>query len=196
MKFSHFIAAACVLASATPAAAGGIKDNSFETPALASGAQQIFNVGDKIGPWKVVGEGDVQLIGPDSTVDGLSLQAKNGLQFVNLAGDQRLQSGIEQTFKTVPGTQYILWFRIGAIVDRDQGFLKSSTVDLDIDGQPRGNFTVFTSGSDSSKITWGRVGAVFTAENDTTTIDFFNGDGPIGGFCALDGLSLKVNNAP
>src|SRR5215475_11163294 len=95
MKFSHFIAAACVLASAAPAAAGGIKDNSFETPSLASGAQQTFNVGDKIGPWKVVGEGDVTLVGPDSTIDGLSLQAKNGLQFVNLAGTQRLQSGIE-----------------------------------------------------------------------------------------------------
>ena len=195
MKFSHFIVVACVLASSTPAVAGGIKDNSFEAPALASGAQQTFNVGDKIGQWTVVGQGDVTLIGPDNTIDGLSLQAKKGLQFVNLAGDQRLKSGIEQRFKTVPGTQYILWFRIGAIVDRSQGFRQTSTVDLMIDGQPVGNFSVFAS-ADSSKITWGKVGAVFTAANDTTTVDFFNGDGPTGGFSALDGLSLKIDTGP
>lgn len=195
MKFSHFFLTAGVLAFAAPAFAADLKDGSFEKPQIAAGTQQLFNVGDRIGPWKVVGEGDVALIGADNTLDGLSLQAKNGLQFVNLAGDQRLQSGLEQTFKTVPGTQYLLWFRIGAIVDRDQGFLRESTVVMTIDGEPKGIFTV-TADTDGTKVTWGRVGVVFTAANDTTTIDFFNGDGPIGGFCALDGLSLKVDNTP
>ncbi|HUJ46619.1 MAG TPA: DUF642 domain-containing protein [Rhizomicrobium sp.] len=195
MKFSHFIAAACFLAAATPALADRIKDNSFETPALASGAQQTFNIGDMIGPWTVVGQGDVTLIGPDNTIDGLSLQAKNGAQFVNLAGDQRLKSGIEQTFRTVPGTQYILWFRVGAIVDRNQGFRQTSTVDLFVDGEARGNFSVFAN-ADSSKVTWAKVGAVFTAESNKTTVDFFNGDGPAGGFCGLDALTMAVDQEP
>lgn len=197
MKYSHIGFLACLLASAAPAAlASSLRDDSFEKPLVASGTEQFVNAGDKIGPWKVIGQGNIGLIGADYTVGGLSLQAKNGVQFVNLAGNQHLQAGIEQTFKTQPGTSYFLWFRIGTIQNAENGFHPHSTVDVTIDGVPQGIFKVFNHDAGQTKVTWGRVGFLFTATNAETTIDLINGDAANDGFCGLDGLSLKARAEP
>jgi hypothetical protein len=199
MKLSHLGLATSVLISMTaPAAALTFPDGSFEDPQIGAGTQQMVNVGDSIGPWKVVGQGDVALIGADFSVGDLSLQAKNGVQFVNLAGDQHVQAGVEQTFQTVPGKQYLLWFRIGTAFSRAQGFGPNSTVVVTLDGASKGIFTVMghPSGHDQTHVTWARAGIVFTAANTQTTIDFMNGDSPGDGFCGLDGLSLRRFHGP
>ncbi len=199
MKSSYFGLAASVLISMTaPAVASKLPDGSFEDPQIDAGTQQMVNAGDSIGPWKVVGQGDVALIGAGYSIGDLSLQAKNGAQFVNLAGDQQLQAGVEQTFKTTPGKQYLLWFRIGTAFSREQGFGPNSTVIVTVDGAPNGIFTIMghPSGHDQTQVIWGRAGIVFTAANKETTIDFMNGDAPGDGFCGLDGLSLRRFHQP
>jgi len=196
MKTSCLGIAAIVLVCATAPAAAQLKDGSFEKPQLASGTEQIVNAGDKIGAWTVVGTGNVALIGPDFSIGDLKLQAKKGLQFVNLAGSQNTQSGIEQTFKTVPGTQYLVWFRLGTALSHDAGFGPDSTVNVMVDGEARGSITVFghAMGQDQTHVTWRKVGIGFTAANTTTTVDFLDGDGPFDGFCGIDGFSLQVQN--
>jgi len=198
MNFSRLGLAATALICASAPAAAQLKNGSFEKPKLASGTEQIVNAGDKIGPWTVVGTGNVALIGPDFSIGDLSLQAKKGLQFVNLGGSQNTKSGIEQTFKTVPGTQYLLWFRIGTALSHDAGFGPDSTVDVKVDGESRGSITVFghAMGQDQTRVTWRKVGIGFTAVNATTTVDFLDGDGPFDGFCGVDGFSLTIQNGP
>ena len=199
MKLSHLaLATGAAICMALPAAAAKLPDGSFEDPQIDAGTVQTVNVGGAIGPWTVIGQGDVVLIGANYSIGDLSLQAKNGAQFVNLAGDQHLQAGIEQTFKTVPGKQYILWFRIGTVFSRELGFGPNSTVTPTVDGVPQGIFTVMghPNGKDQTEIVWGRAGFVFTATNAQTTIAFMNGDVPGDGFCGLDGLHLRSFGEP
>ncbi len=194
MKSSYFGLAASVLISVTaPAVASKLPDGSFEDPQIGAGTQQMIDAGGSIGPWKVVGQGDVALIGAGYSIGGVSLQAKNGVQLVNLAGDQHVQAGVEQTFKTVPGKQYLLWFRIGTVFSHELGFGPNSTVIVTVDGASKGIFTVMghPNGHDQTQVIWGRAGIVFTAANAQTTIDFMNGDAASDGFCGLDGLSLR-----
>jgi hypothetical protein len=200
MKLSHlgFAASALIAMTMPVAAAVNLPDGSFEDPQIDSGTAQAVDAGGSIGPWKVIGQGDVVLIGAGYSIGDLSLQAKNGVQFVNLAGDQHLQAGVEQTFKTVPGKQYILWFRIGTAFSRELGFGPDSSVNVTVDGAEKGIFTVLghPNGQDQTQVIWGRAGIVFTAANKETTIDFMNNDAPGDGFCGLDGLHLRVFRGP
>lgn len=197
MRYSHIASTAGFLVfTASSAFAVGLKDGSFEKPAVPSGTQQMFDVGGKIGPWKVIGVGDVAVIGPDYTVDGLSLQAKNGLQLVNLAGDQHSQPGLEQTFKTAAGTHYMLWFNVGTIYDQSRGFGHNSTVVVKINGDAKGSYTTLTHGGAKTKITWGKFGVGFSATGTKTTIDITNGDEANDGFCGLDGVSVQLDTTP
>jgi Cu/Ag efflux protein CusF len=196
MKISHIGLTAWLLALVSPAAfAGGLKDGSFEKPSVPSGTQMTVNVGGKVGPWKVIGVGDVKVIGADYTIDGLSLQPKNGLQLVNLAGDQHSQPGLEQTFKTVPGTAYMIWFSVGTIYNQEHGFGHNSTVVVKVNGDTKGSFTTIAHGA-RAKVTWGKFGVSFTATGKTSTVDLTNGDEANDGFCGLDGVSLQVDTAP
>jgi hypothetical protein len=196
MKFSHIGIAAFALAlSGSTTFAAGLRDGSFEKPHEPSNTQQIIGAGGKVGPWTVIGVGNVAVIGPDYIVDGLSLQAKNGLQLLNLAGDQHSQPGIEQTFKTVAGTHYMLWFNVGSIYDVDHGFGRRSTVVVKINGDSTGSYTTVSQGS-KNEVTWGKFGVGFTATGTKTTIDISNGDEANDGFCGLDGVSVRLDTTP
>ncbi len=197
MKLAYLSVSACLLASvATTALASKLQDGSFEAPSVPLGTEQTFNAGDSMGPWKVIGEGDVALIGADFTLDGLPLQAKTGDQFVNLAGGRNSHSGIEQTFKTQPGKSYFLWFRLGTIYDPSQSFGHNSTVVVTLDGKPQGIFKVMSTTKTPTDVTWGRAGIFFTATGKQTTVDFTDGDHPNDAFCGLDGVSLRAVRTP
>ncbi len=197
VKFAYLCVTTCILASASSAAfASKIQDASFEAPVVPLGTEQVFNPGDSIGPWKVVGAGNVALVGADVSLDGLSLQAKTGDQFIDLAGGRNTHSGIEQTFKTQPGKSYFLWFRIGTLFDPARGFGHNSTVAVTLDGVPQGLFKVMSKEKTPTEVTWGRAGIFFTATDKTTTVGFTDADHPNDAFCGLDGVSLRAVRTP
>ncbi|MBV9992223.1 MAG: DUF642 domain-containing protein [Alphaproteobacteria bacterium] len=197
MRFAYLGISACILASPTSGAfASKIQDASFEAPVVPPGSEQTFNPGDGIGPWTVVGTGSVALVGADFSLDDLSLQAKTGDQFIDLAGGRNTHSGIEQTFKTQAGKSYFLWFRVGTLYDPARGFGHNSTVTVTLDGVPQGFFKVMSTDKTPTEITWGRAGIFFTATGKQTTVDFKDADHPNDAFCGLDGVSLRAVRAP
>lgn len=197
MRFAYLGISACILASASSGAfASKLQDASFEAPVVPQGTEQSFSSGDGIGPWTVVGTGDVALVGADVSLDGLSLQAKTGDQFIDLAGGHNTHSGVAQTFKTQPGRSYFLWFRVGTLFDPARGFGHNSTVAVTLDGAPQGLFKVMSTDKAPTEVTWGRAGIFFTATGKETTVGFTDADHPNDAFCGLDGVSLRAVRTP
>lgn len=184
---------AAALCVSGPALAAGVKNGSFEKPSVPSGQQSFFAVGQKVGPWKVVGTGNVGVMGGNFTENGHSAQAKNGTQLLNIAGNMHSQAGIEQQIKTVSGTPYLLSFYLGSLYDPDHGMGTSSTVVVRINGEVKASYTVFAN-RHRTDVTWQKMLVNFTAEGSKTTVTITNGDAANDSFAGVDGASLQINN--
>jgi len=94
-------------------AANLIKDGSFETPATPAGHYTVYQPGQELGPWTVVGSHHVNTSSTTGMNLGIILDAKQGLAFLDLTGDCDCgdpTEGVAQTVKTVRGTSYTLSF--------------------------------------------------------------------------------------
>ena len=195
-KYCAWSAAALSLCVASsPALSGVLKNGSFEKPVVPDGSFTTFNLGDKFNGWTVVGDsGSVAVISGDFSYC-VALPAKKGLQFLDLTGYSDSATGVQQKIKTQPGATYAVTFFVGNIVGGGNCGTQS-TVDLVIDGTAAGSFTN-KAGKGKDAIVWKKFSTEFTAETDTTTIAFMNGDPADDTANGLDGVSVKlVKDAP
>jgi hypothetical protein len=186
------LAAFCVCAS--PALSNGIKNGSFEKPAVPDRSYSTFNTGDTFKGWTVVGApGNVAIVSGDFSYC-VALPAAKGAQWLDLTGTSDSATGVQTNVKTEPGSTYAVTFFVGNIVGGGNCGT-TSTIDLVIDGAPVASFTNKT-GKKSDHQTWKKFSTEFTAANKITTIAFMNGDAPDDTNDGLDGVSISLVDAP
>ena len=143
-------------------------NGDFETPDIGNLFNQIYNPGDDIGGWSVVG-GNVLVFGAGA---GADLAAESGAQWLDPSGTSGVNQGVTQTFDTAIGHTYEVTFGIGAVNG-------ATFVDPTINATPvLGSFQLTNSGT---TIVWQDFTFDFMAGFATTALGFFNGDAP-GGF--------------
>jgi hypothetical protein len=191
MKHSKLALTAAFLAvSGGTALAVGLKDGSFEKPHVATGTQQIYAPGSSFGKWKIAAGGNVGVIGPDYTVDGLSLIPKRGAQMVNLCASGNANTGaVYQYVKLTEGAHYKLWFDVGTIVDHTHGYGPNSAITVSVDNQEVTHDVIGT--GDEGTMRWNRTAISFWGGPNDSEIMFRGADGDA--FCGLDGVSLVLD---
>ena len=162
---------------ATPALAGSqnlIADGGFENPPPPIGSYAVYNTGQAIGPWTVVGD-NVALTSTTYSSRGIVFDAEAGVSFMDLTGqcDCGDASGVAQTVATIPGTSYKLTFWVGNSYIPGAG--TTSTVNVYVNS----NLLISAENSQGegySEQIWQKFSATFTAASDQTTLSFLNGD--------------------
>jgi len=193
-----------LITQANPQAQGGIQtpqdtrvtnligNGSFEKPVLANGGYATFAVGANLGSWTVVGPtgSSVLLINDQFTEFGYGFPAAQGKQSLDLTGaGANLPGGVQQSVATNPGTNYTLSFESGNIASGPDG--TTSTVLVLVNGVQLDMATNF-SGQGLMYEVWEPFTATFTATTSTTSIAFYNQDGPGDGLNGLDNIKMSV----
>jgi uncharacterized repeat protein (TIGR03803 family) len=199
MRKSHIIlVASATLGFALPAMAGSqnlIADGGFENPAPPDGGFAVYSPGQAVGPWSVIGSGNVALTSTRYSSRGIRFDAHAGASFMDLTGtcDCGDPSGVAQTVATIPGVTYKLTFWVGNSYIPGAG--TTSTVNAYV------NSTLLISAENSQgdgfdTQLWRKFSATFTATSGQATIMFLNGDpnGDINN--GLDGITLVAGGAP
>jgi hypothetical protein len=171
-----------------PAKAQIIVNGSFETPPVPSGSFTDYSGGSTgITGWTVVGI-DVAVISGTFAQNGITFEAQNGNQWVDLTGNNSNSptNGVTQTVATTNGLSYLLSFYVGSATDNT--FYFASTVGLSINGGTVVSYTNPT--APTNMLNWEQFTAGFTATGSTTNITFFN---RVAGNnnCSLDSVSLS-----
>jgi hypothetical protein len=169
-----------------------ITNGSFESPVVSVGTFVNFGGGSgAITGWTVVGV-DAAVTSTAFVQSGITFQAQDGAQWIDLAGvtSNSSTSGVRQTIPTTPGALYTVDFHVGSATDNR--FFFPTTVDLSIDGGPRVSYT--NPAVPTTSLNWLRFEAPFTAAGPTTTLTFFNGGTSNNFLNALDNVS--VNEVP
>ncbi len=193
--------AATILAPAAQAASL-LKDGSFETPPPPSGTFTVYNLGQKIGPWTVVGPSgsNVAVVSTSTVIGGFSFPAKKGVASLDLTGgsDPGLAQGVSQTIKTVAGKAYSISFYVGNINDPGGIWGTTSTVNVFADGKPVISATNSGGKPGGTVMVWQKFSAHFTAASATTTLSFISGDliGHNDEICGLDAVTVVPAAAP
>jgi len=187
------LAVACVAVltlAVAPAEANMIVNGSFEDPTVPSGGYINYPAGSTaITGWTVVGV-DSAVVSGTFTQSGITFQAQDGIQWIDLAGvtSNSNSSGVTQDVATMIGGVYELSFYVGSATDNSLFF--ASTVDLSIDGGGRVGYTNPT--APSNMLDWKLFTVEFTATSTTTHLTFFNGSAPSNYQCGLDNVSVRV----
>ena len=191
-NISRLIAAFILLSGWAPVQAAIIVNGSFETPLVPQSADPQFNyqnfvAGSNLGGWTVVGV-DSALVRSDDVQNGITFQAQNGFQWIDLAGINSNSpfSGVTQDVLTTVGQAYELSFYVGS--STDNAFFFPSTVDLSIDGGARLSFT--NPNTTAGQLHWMQFTATFVAQDSNTSITFFNGSAPNNYQSALDNVTI------
>lgn len=163
---------------AKPADANLILNGSFETPLVPVGGTTIFGAGStSITGWTVVGVGadSVALVSTSFAQSGVTFNAQQGQQWIDLAGNasNSQSSGVTQSIATVPGGSYEVSFYVGSADDVVNNFFFPSTIDLSINGGPRAHFT--NPATPSNHLDWAQFVVPFTATGSSTSLTFYNG---------------------
>jgi hypothetical protein len=170
-----------------------VKDGGLDKPAPPPGQYAVYNLGQSIGRWVVVGPtgSNVALTSTSFTQGGFSFPAQHGLAFVDLTGvdDNGTPQGISQSVKTVVGTEYKLTFSVGNVDDPNGPYGTSSTVNV-YNGQSLLLSATYKGGKGKPKLVWKRFTTTFTAASATTALSFINGDPSGDKMCGLDSISL------
>lgn len=177
-----------------PAQANLIVNGSFELPAVQAGSFTNFLSGSTaISGWTVVGI-DSSLVSTSFQQSGITFEAQDGNQWIDLAGvtSNSKTSGVTQDVSTVVGAQYLLSFYVGSATDGRLFF--PTTIDLSIDGGARTHFTNSTAPSDA--LDWQLFTVNFTASSSLTAITFFNGSESNNFLSGLDTVSLTAVPLP
>ncbi len=170
-----------------------IVNGSFEAPVVPVGSFTNFGGGSTaITGWTVVGV-DSTVVSGSFSQSGITFQAQNGVQWVDLAGvtSNSMSSGVTQGIATTAGSNYEISFWVGSA--RAQ-FFDASTVDLQIDSGPRMHFT--NPATPNNMLNWKEFVVSFTATNSTTNITFLNGSASNNFLSALDNVSVNLSAVP
>ena len=181
--------AAAMTVSVGAARADLIINGSFEEPLVPVGGYTNFLAGATgITGWTIVGI-DSTVVNTAFTQNGITFQAQNGNQWIDLAGirSNSMTSGVKQVVVTTPGQAYELNFYVGSATDNI--FFFPTTVDLSIDGGPRVSYLNPT--APTNHLDWKQFTVQFTAANSATALTFFNGDASNNYNTSLDNVSLR-----
>lgn len=184
----------CTLSLAAPAAANLIVNGSFETPLVPVGSFTNYPGGSTaITGWTVVGV-DSAVTSGTFTQSGITFQAQDGAQWIDMAGvtSNAPSSGVTQTFQTTPGVVYEVAFYVGSA--RDGRFFDAATVDLSINGGPRVSY--FNPATPSTMLDWAPFSTTFVAIGASSTITFQNGSAANNFLGALDNVSVVAIPEP
>jgi hypothetical protein len=186
--------AVCTFSMVAGFARGNLVTNpSFETPVVTAGSFQNFSTGSTgITGWTVTGPADtaVSIISTTFAQYGVTFEAENGNQWVDLTGDgSNSTEGIMQLVATTPGTNYALTFYIGNTTGGGI-FGTTSTGALYINGTEVNTYE--NSNADSTGLNWEQFTYGFTASGASTTIGFVNLDPSTDNSNGLDMVDLEV----
>ena len=188
LVFASMLASTGGVAQAT----GLIKNGGFERPAPPPGGFHNYNPGQRIGPWTVVGNGNVATVSTTYRTRGYVLNARRGLSFLDLTGlcDCGASSGVSQSVATTPDASYTLSFWVGNAVIPGAG--KKCTVNV-YNGTTLLVSAANGHGKHHTHQVWRKFSVTFTATDTTTTLSFINSDkrGDIN--CGLDVVDMVAN---
>ncbi len=193
--------AVCALSVVTGVARANLITNpSFEMPVVTPGSFENFLSGSSAIPgWTVTGpdDTDVSIVSTTFSQGGVSFQAFDGTQWLDLTGDgSNSTEGVEQTVPTIAGMNYVLTFYIGNTTGGGI-FGTTSTDALKINGTQVGTFT--NSNTANSSLSWEKFTYTFAGTGSSTTIEFDNRDPGNDNSNGLDLVNLEVGrsaNAP
>jgi len=165
-----------------------LRNPSFESPLVPSGASATFPLGSNVDGWTVVGApGNVAVVSGASTVNGFHLQADTGAQWLNLAGTSSTATGVEQTVPTMPGTLYDFSIAIGSVFNPGGSLGTSSSVNVFVNGVFQSGGQIFGSSLGvPNAIGWGGIGFRMAATTDAVTLRIVNGDSPSDTLSGID----------
>jgi uncharacterized repeat protein (TIGR03803 family) len=158
------------------ASANLIRDPGFLSPPTSPGHfSTAYAGGSNIGPWIVVGPGNVVTESTTYQSRGFLFNAKTGSAFLDLTGlcDCGAASGVAQTVATVPGAAYQLSFWVGNTVIPGAG--STSTVNVFANGTLLLS-AVNSQGAGVSDQVWQHFTTTFVASSSETQLSFYNGD--------------------
>jgi hypothetical protein len=186
---------ACVVAlTATPVVANLIVNGSFETPTVPNGAYINYPGGSTaITGWTVVGV-DSAVTSTNFTQSGVTFNAEDGNQWIDLAGvtSNSMTSGVTQSISTVIDDTYQITFYVGS--SDAPPFFFPATVDLSIDGGARTHYS--NPATPATMLDWELFTVDFTATNSSTNLTFLNGDDSSNYETPLDNVSVDVVPEP
>ncbi|MGH9407559.1 MAG: DUF642 domain-containing protein [Terriglobia bacterium] len=167
-----------------------ITNGSFETPVAPVGGFTNFITGSTaITGWTVVGP-EVSVVSTSYTSFGLTFDAEDGNQWLDLTGDvSNAVEGVEQIVATTPGTTYDLSYFIGNVV-LPPGYGTTSTVKVLVDGTLIQTSTNSMGAGGTTQV-WEQFSTSFTAASSSTTIEFLNEDPPTDNSNGLDNVVLN-----
>ncbi len=144
MIFASAVLATPLISAAASAAV--IFENGFEAPVVnhtgpsgSTGGYDNYGSDATIGPWTVVGPAGrmdaVSVVTTDFSQNSITFPAQAGKQWADLAGqDANGNEGVKTTVAGLLGQTYTVSFWVGNVVDPNNVFGQSTTVNLLVDG--------------------------------------------------------------
>lgn len=176
------ISSTLLLVSAA-AEAAFISNGSFESATIDPGAFTTLAVGSTaIDDWTVI----------QSTIDyiGTGWDASDGLRSVDLGGGIGSAGGIQQTFSTTAGTDYLVSFDMAG---NWGGAPTIKTLTVAADGQSA-DFNFDITGTSAMNMGWTNKIWQFTADDTSATLQFLTSDANFGP--AIDNVSVNIAPVP
>jgi hypothetical protein len=164
------------IAAGAPDLLNLVRDGSFESPIAPSGGFLVFNVGSRFSRWHVVGaSGNIGIVSGTFAQNGFTFPAGCGSQWVDLTGIMTTGVGVAQKIATVQGSQHVLTFSVGNVVDPNGIFGTTSTVNVLVNGVQK--FKAVNKKGVGLKVqVWKSFTTTITAPSTSTTVTFVNGD--------------------
>ncbi len=172
-----------------------IIDGNFSIPLVGAGSYTLFSTGETFAGWRVVGApGNVGVVS-GSFQNAFTFDADGGAQWLDLTGASNTETGVAQNVPTSAGTRYTLQFSVGNVYDPGGIFGVRSTVAVSVNGA-----VVITAtnskGLGSTTQIWETFTVSFTANSNSTTIEFLNKDPSSDTSNGLDSIALFPVGSP
>jgi hypothetical protein len=184
---------ALVLGAVAPTAVSAnlIVNGSFETPVVPNGSFSNFNNGSNaITGWTVVGP-QVSIVSTNFAQNGISFQANDGNQWLDLTGlSSNTVEGVQQTVALIVGHTYELIFSVGNANNPGGIFGTSSTVNVTLNGASLTSGSV-TGGGSTVQLNYATFTTTFVASIASNVLAFLNGDPSNDNSNALDNVILN-----
>jgi len=167
-----------------------LENCSFELPVVQVGSFQLFNPGQEIAGWTVIGaSGNVAPLSTTYVQAGLAWPALDGEQTLDLTGLTNTATGVSQAVETSAGERYSLSFWSGNVVAG--GYGPTSTVQVLVD-----DVEILRSenvdGEGTRTLAWQNFTVEFEAAAEWTTIAFVNADPSGDNSNIIDNVTLTV----
>jgi hypothetical protein len=192
MKAVSYLAvlAAGMFVAGSANSAVGVANGSFETPTVPAGGFTTFSVGSSsITNWLVIGPAgtNVAIVSGTFSQDGVTFEAQDGTQWLDLTGDNSNSiEGVQQSVTTIPNHLYQLSYYIGNTTGGGI-FGTTSRVLTEVGANA---FTHTNSNVDDTGLNWEQFTDNFVATATSTLITFENLDPPNDNSNGLDNIVL------